>query len=496
MTKKFLSRSRLDAFISISGAVLGMLAMLICSNISKTNNFVAGFTLIATAVFTYLVIVLFSSKRNWLDVRAVFSGVWLGTIGLAALRLAGYQEVWQLKTWLLLSLSYLSFHIGANAGVLTAGKVYEWLLNKSFGINFKKVSFSFKNQRLYLICVIATIIGIVSFVINVFIKGYIPCFSADPHAYANFYTRIQTFSVAAMGASALCYYCIKTQSLSIAKKIILYLCMLYHTFLYPILIASRGTFLAGAISVTVVVFYLNKRRFISLLLCVIVMFSIYIGCSYLRNYSDAQLSAFFEPKEIVVSEGETNKENEENDDKQQIDDTKHPMDDSQSQTDDSQITTFSLPPKVAWVYTYLTVSHDNFNEAVENTQNFTLGARQFGPFNVIIRSSKIESIINNAEVHYIREHLNTTNLIGDFYYDFSSIGVGVCMLIWAYLIGLNQAIAFKEKNWIALMLLGNSMVPMMLSFFATWFSIFSQWMLWGVVLIFAVASTITIKSTK
>ena len=53
-----------------------------------------------------------SSKWNWLDIRAVFSGVWIGTIGLAAFRLAAYQEEWELKTWVLLSLAYFSFHIG------------------------------------------------------------------------------------------------------------------------------------------------------------------------------------------------------------------------------------------------------------------------------------------------------------------------------------------------------------------------------------------------
>ncbi len=476
MNRKSSSLIKSDIFVSIICTLLGTAGLLVCSNLSKINNFAAGFALVGLAVVIYFAIII-SSKWNWLDIRAVFSGVWIGTIGLAKFRLVAYQEEWELKTWILLSLAYFSFQIGANVGILTGDKIYNWLLNTSSKLNFKRVSFSFKNQRLFSICVITTVIGIITFVINVIIKGYIPCFSSDPHAYVNFYSRIQIFSVASTGVSGLCYYCIKTQPLAVFKKIILYLCMFYHTFLYPILIASRGIFLASAISVTVIVFYLNKKRFIVLFLCVVVMFGVYIGCSYLRDYSNTQLLAFFEPKEIVVKPESENSES-----------------DVHEQTDDTQITTFSLPPKVAWVYSYLTVSHDNFNEAVQNTENFTLGARQFAPFNVIVRSSKIESIISNAENHFIREHLNTTNLIGDFYYDFSSIGVVVCSLIWAYLIGINQAITFKEKNWVALMLLGNTMVPIMLCFFESWFSIFTQWMLWGVVLIFAVATSVKIKS--
>ena len=166
MNRKISSVIKPDIFVSIFCALLGTAGLLVCSIFSKTNNFAAGFTLVGLAVVIYFAIII-SSKWNWLDIRAVFSGVWIGTIGLAAFRLAAYQEEWELKTWVLLSLAYFSFHIGVNIGILTSDKIYNWLLNASSKLNFKRVSFSFKNQRLFSICVITTLIGIITFVINV-----------------------------------------------------------------------------------------------------------------------------------------------------------------------------------------------------------------------------------------------------------------------------------------------------------------------------------------
>ena len=82
--------------------------------------------------------------------------------------------------------------------------------------------------------------------------------------------------------------------------------------------------------------------------CLAIIASVYYGTSLLRNYSDEQLEVFFEPSKIEINTD---------------------SDDSNTDSEDSTVKkTFSLPPKVAFIYTYLTVSHDNFNEAVQNSK--------------------------------------------------------------------------------------------------------------------------------
>lgn len=474
-----------ENLIVITGSLLGTFSILSGLWMSKVNHYILGLFLTVTAIALYFLQVFFAGKKNWLDIRAIFTGVWIFTIGLASLRLTNYQEQWQSKTWILISLAYLVFQLGATAGIDTGKKYCSSILEKISNIKIGKISFNLREERLFLICVSTTIIGLICFIINVIIRGYIPCFSDNPNAYLEFYTKLQIFSVAATGVSGLCFYCIINRPLKTYQKIILFLCIFYNAILYPILIVSRGTFLAAAVAITVVVFYLYGRKFWVLVSCLSIIFGVYVGCSYLRNYTDAQLSEFFEPSKIVIG-------NNEDDDK--TDDDKEDVDkDNDSGSENNSQITFSLPPKLSWIYSYLTVSHDNFNEAVENIENLTYGTRQFAPINSVFRIDWVEQQNKNAENHFVRPHLNTINLIGDFFYDFGTIGVFIGLFVWSFIFGMNQGLCENKKNCFLLCLLGNTVVPVVFCFFASWTSVFSQWLLWGVVLLFMVAASIHIE---
>ena len=95
-------------FTAVGTAVLAV-GTVLCN----FNNLLAGMFLMLLAVSMYFYIVLGVAQKNWLDLRAVFSGIWLGTIGLAALRLTAYQEEWQSKTWILLGVTFLIFQLSA-----------------------------------------------------------------------------------------------------------------------------------------------------------------------------------------------------------------------------------------------------------------------------------------------------------------------------------------------------------------------------------------------
>lgn len=469
----------------ISGFGVLLLSLLL----NPLNHYVSSLLLLAGAVALYFLIVLHPAQKNWMDIRAVFTAIWLGTIGLATLRLTEYQEPWQAKTWWALSLAYLTFQLGASLGIALGQKYYGVAARKLKEAKKGRLRLQFRENRLFAICVITTIISVTCFAINIAIKGFVPCFVDDVNAYQDFYTRFHVFAVAGTAASGLCYYCIHTQKLPLWKKLILLLCILYLVFLLPIAVVSRGVFVVAALSLATTVFYLNKRKLTALIMSIAVIMGVYLFTSYLRNYTDQQLDVFFEPAQIVISTEPTTEPAQMGTDATEA--VTQPPAPVQPQAEPEA--GFRLSPRAAFLYSYLTVGHDNLNEAVKYVQSYTWGIRQLAPFNVIIRSAALDETIEHAEYYQVNPYLNTTNLIGDFYYDFGLLGVALCMLLWAVVFGVIQGVYDRGEGPFALLALGNTMTPVALNFFSTWMSLFNFWLFWGVALLFALTASITLE---
>lgn len=472
--------------------IIGTLLLLLGVVLNPVNHYIMGLVLMVGAVVLYFYIVFKIADKNWLDIRAVFAGVWLFTIGLAALRLLEYQEIWQTWTWIYNALAFFMFQIGAMFGKTVWNKIYERIEK----IHFKRIYFKMEDNRLFAICVGVTLVGFVCFCINVYIRGFIPFFSSDPTAYITFYTRFHVFAVASTMISGLCYYCIKTQKIALWKKVILGICILYATFLFPTLVVSRGTFITSALSLATTIFYLHKKKLSALIVSLFFIMGIYMLLSTFRGYSDAQLKVFFEPSEISITDvskkdTSSKKSNKKTDKKSnKVKETEVEETDIQ---EESKEVVFSLPPKVAFLYSYLTVSHDNFNEGVQNVTKHTYGVYELEPFNVILRNSKLEKTLDESKIYLVRDHLNTWNLIGAFYYDFSGFGIAFFMLVWGIVFSTVQACYLQTQGPIALYTLGNTMVPVALSFFASWTCEFSQWMHWGTGLIIWLIACVHLK---
>lgn len=468
--------ARVAAYIAL-GTILIMLGAVL----SEEHNFILSILLALYAVAVYFYIVLKTTEHNWLDIRAVFSLIWLGTIALAVLRFAGYQEPWATKTWMLLAAAYLLFNLGATIGVLKSdkffGRMSAWWSSKG------KISrhFEMNEKRMFNVCVITSLIGLICFCISIKIKGFVPAFSTDVNAYVNFYTKFHIFTVAATTVSGLCYYCMKKFSLPFWKKAVLLLCIFYNVFFFPVLVVSRGVFMVAALSLAVSVFYVHDKKFLPLVICIAAIMLVYIGTSELRNYTGEQLSIMFEPTEVQLDskdhkKGNKNK-NKNNKDNVEIED---------EEDEEGSENTIMLPPKLAFMYGYMTVSHDNFNEAVVNAKDYTYGARQLAPINVILRSEKLDEIVEDGEYYQVNPYLNTTNMLGSYYYDFHSWGV-LLVLIWAIVFGIIQGYYESSKDPFSLLALGNVMCPVALGFFSTWTDMFNFWLMWGTVLLLTVA---------
>lgn len=493
---------KIKRFCTFALPIVGFVVLLGTALLNDFNHYMGSLMLVVSSIALYFLMAIFVADKNWLDLRAVFTGVWLFTIGLAGLRLTDYQEVWQKKTWVILASAYLVFQLGAIAGMKYGDKIFSNAKKALSKVKTGPIFFEFKENRLFSIAVITSLIGLSCFIISVAIKGFIPCFSNDPFAYINFYTKFHVFSVAATVSSGLCYYCIKKQSLGTFKKCVLWVCIFYHMILFPILVVSRGVFVTAAISFTAVVFYLNKKRFFALLLCIVCIIGIYLFTSTLRNFTDEQLDYLFSPTQIEITSSEPEKQ--ESDDQDSTDETTEDPDSDndkiestdENSEDKSNNTTFALSPKMAFLYGYLTVGHDNFNEAVQNLEDYTYGTRSLSAFNVILRSSFFSEVSDSVETYFVRPYLNTNNFLGTAYYDFHEFGAVLLMAIFSFVFAALQKCQEKFKGLFVLLALGNTVQVYMLSFFENFTARFEFWMYWGVILILAIASSVCIKTKK
>lgn len=459
-------------FKIIGYIAVGTLVLLASIFLNPVNHYANALLLMISAAVLYFYIVFAVADRNWLDIRAMFTAVWHATIGLTALRLLSYQEEWQNEAWVLCAVGYLMFQIGTNCGLLFGERKMPKLAEKTR--KFGRISFKTAPNRMFTVCVVTTLIGLACFIANVLIKGFIPCFENDMFAYVDFYTKFHVFSTASTAACGLCYYCIKTQKIKIWQKAVLWVCIFYLLFLFPVLVVSRGIFVVAALSFTTVVFYLNKRKFTVLVLCIVVILGVYMLTSNLRSLSDDDLNDIFQPSDITTTETQV---------------------DENGEITQNEEVVFRLSPKLSFLYGYLTVSHDNINEAVKHKDEtvYTWGTRQLQPINVILRIPAVNEIYEKGSYHQVTPNFNTTNMLGIFYYDFKEIGVVVFMFLWSFLFGLVQAAHKALKGPFSLMALGYVLAPVTLSFFSAWVDSFDLWMFCGTVLIFAIACSVHIE---
>ncbi len=461
-----------EMFKRLMPAFVGFFLVAFCAFLNPINHFLCSLVLFIGALFGYFYIVFCLTDRNWMDIRAIFFAVWLLTLSLASLRLTDYQKQWESATWILSAAGFGCFQLGALAGIRFGERKIGGIASR---IKERFRSFHFEGKRIFWICLIVGAVGIACFSINVWIKGFLPCFSNDIYAYRNFYTKFHIFSVAATTISGLCYYCLRSQPLALWKKIVLWVLIFYNVILFPILVVSRGVFVISALVFSTVFFYTHKKSLVALIFCIVAIMAVYLFASNLRSYTDDYLSIVFAPTKIEL--GENNE--------------------SETVTsEDISYSYFQLPPKVAFLYGYLTVSHDNFNEAVLHSKECTYGLRQLKPFNVLLRSDQLEKRLENAEYYQVSPHLNTTNFFGIFYYDFHALGVVFFSFLWAFVFGLFQSAYSHLKGPFSLMALGNAMNPVVLAFFSGWIDQFEIWMFWGTIFLMFLASSVHFVSKK
>lgn len=448
--------------------------------IFPVDRVVSGIFLASSGVLLYVYFALVN-QGNFLNFNAVFSAVWMTTIGLAQFQLLKYQVNWAGFTWLNLAVAHVVFIAANRVSAIAYPVLREFVKAKATRVFKKPLRIEVKKDRLFAIAMVVTLIGLASFAINVMIKGYVPFFAigSSSSAYYDFYTRFQIFIVASLSSVGLSYYCIKNLELSKWKKRLLWTNILLLNFVLPILLVQRGTFLNSMLVFTAAVYLQDRFSLRKLIVCMTILVVTYFLGSYLRGFSTTQLAFLFQPKEI---------------DRCEAVDGEIPAECVDPEDIPIESKDYVISPTVSFLYSYLTVSHDNFNSIVIHKDHDTYGIWQIKPFNVVLRNAylegKIEEVEKESVKHQVLPHLNSFNLISYAYYDFGLLGVILLMAIWSFSFGLIEHFHWEHRGIFSRISYGICLIPIALGFFLPWMSDFVPWLYWGTTLLMYIASTV------
>ena len=426
----------------------------------------SGYRLLSSCLMMLLAVGLYfgfafvADGGNVLSLKALFSVSWIGSIGLANLKLLPYQKVWERKTWIAVFLAFWGFLLGMLFSEIWQENHKKTRLDdKLFAI---KKHFYVEEKRLFGICMITGVIGIVSFVANIVYKGFLPFFSKDTQAYFNFCTKFTIVYVATSAIAGLCYYVLRKGKLRRWQKVLLTCVLIVEAFLIPWLSVSRGNQMIALLILMIPVVLLSKRRFIALVLSLLVAFGSYEVGTMGRHLSDKYLD------EVFLRSGEENPGEE-----MGLAQRNEP-----EEADGNRI-----PSRVAFLYSYLISSHENMNEAVLNTTGYSHGLRQLEPVLTVIRIPALREKLGKLPFYRVKYELTTGDLITTFYYDFGCLGCFWGVFVWALLFGHIERNVKKNPNPFGMLLLGVCMMPTVLSFFKNWMDYFTFWMMGGTVLV-------------
>ncbi len=462
--------------IQYSSFILLYSIVILCSYIlsylfSSKNPVISCSILFIIGVVGYFVLAI--RLKNYLSSLAIFTGVWLITIGLSQLRLNTYQTTWGIKTWVLLCSGHFSFILGSH---------FVYFIKKVNMPHVKKINLEITSyfdrkifKKNFLIVTLAfSYLGILAFIANVLVRGYIPAFITqnNQNAYFEFYTRYHIFYVASLVTCGLSYFMIVKWEVARIFKFLLAINIFILLIIIPLLQVQRGTFLTGALIYISVVYYIGDRSFVSLVKNVVIIIIVFAFGTFLRGYSNEQLSSFFpQTKSYESSESYESYE------------PRNAPEGLERESDSGS----ALPPKVLFLYAYLTVSHENFNSVVVNSTANTNGVWQLKPFNVLLRSKvlneKIDVAKKLAEKYMVRPYLNTFNLITMAYFDFGLLGVILFMVFWSSIFGIIENFALEIRDPFSTSLYGVCLTPIGLCFMNPWLSEFTIWLLWGTILL-------------
>lgn len=383
---------------------------------------ITGIILIFLAVLGY--VYRYRCTLNFVDMQGVFALSWIGGQGLACFQLSRLQQQWSVLSWFSFGIAYIVF--------LIAFRLKNDLAQERIQVYCRSGYEKYATPLLHCILTIA-VFSASAFLLEAFIVGYIPIFVDFPHAYSYFHVSgVHYFTVSCVFVPVLSvlYWFSNAEK----KKIPFLIVSNIIALIIPVLCVSRFQ-LIFEVGFAVIVYFMlsskiNWKKVILLGVCLVVGYGI---LSVFRNHDASYLNSIFEMKNSKIP------------------------------------VTFSQP------YIYIVNNYENFNCLVENISTHTWGLKMLFPLFGLTGLKFVFPELVNFPIYITKDELNTYTIFYDAYYDFGVAGV----LILALLIGVVCRKIYhkmcRDENPIWLLIGGQFVFYLGLSFFTTWFSLTTTW---------------------
>lgn len=436
------------------------------------------------------------SRKDLLDFRGVFTGVWFSCIGIAQFRFSEIQVPWSLLTWLLHFLAIFAFILGFN--LVERYSLLDNNRQKKPRIAFKLFGEEKPKRVFYAACAI-TVGAIAFFIAQISMKGFLPIFDRRYDSYIRFYNRLAIFVNTIAIVPPLAYWSIKNVELRKWQKALAWAMIPLPTVIFQLAV-QRGLFLSSLFIFSFALIKFSKKKLFALLLLLVMSVSGMMFATVLRSIPPEAMSEIWK---ISPNTDQTNDS--------QIDVSNNVM---SFETEITQVTdkplestkqvasnenfiegegmevnslvsgealkksTITLPSFLYAPYYYIINGLENFNYLVNSLEKHSFGIRQIAFLGVVLRFNAFRTMVSQYP-HYSLLPRGTDCLIYDFYYDFGVAGVFLEMLVFGALCSYAVCVFNKRKSASITVVCGILLYVLVESFFAAWLSNFAPWFFLG-----------------
>ena len=348
-------------------------------------------------------------EKSFFSPAGVFSIIWFGSIGLSQLRLNINQIPFSLKTWIVLGCTYLFFYLGYNLCPKIKLRRYTYSSTKILSsINL-------------LFFVITS-----AFLIEVYIRGFIPLFSSDPTAYIAFsVSGIHYLVVSCILIPPLTIVLLFKSNKNLSKFQYIYLIIEnLICLIIPILIVSRQLLMMEIVLIcmTFAKKYKQSEKII-LIIMMLVIFISFVILSFGRNQDSDYLNYVFNQKNKYTSyyyQSDTKLSKIEIEQYNSL---------YKGINQFNRVNLDNLPMPFYQIYMYISFNYDNLNYKIATIDHYAYGKSSFFP---LFALTGIKFLAPEKFVFSTSNYLTTFNtnpICYTPYIDFGLLGVMAYMLI-------------------------------------------------------------------
>lgn len=386
-------------------------------------NILAGILMIFFAIIQYFIVS--RREKTLLDLKALFILTWYATMGLAMMRLLGYQFEWSLSFFTAQFIGIVMLLVSIDFGHF----IYKTFFYKKNNYLRNSDKFSIKTYHLV---IFFTLVSFICYLINLKIVGFIPLFDESPTAYVRNTSKFMTIEIGLAPVSGAAYYCITREGISRFKKFVMWGCLILTLAVYPILNLSRGNFVANVCMFLPVYFYCSKDKRKAVRNLAAAALIAFLGLTAARGGDFSKVYQALQIKEGSVL----------------------------SRMGD-------LGNKIAMLYAYLTCSHDNFALNILSFNTFTGGLRMFNIFNEILDIPWIQDVLANSTLEWVTYFLNTHDTFAFFYYDIGYFGIALWTFVWGGIWGFSEKFCRLRPSVVSYMMMGVTVYCVAFAFFTS-----------------------------